>query len=146
MAEITYYVCNECGNSFEWNDFLLIYRRDGKIVEEPCLFMTSRECGESDLKGQALFTFCDNCLKIVKIYTIDTHYSLDDKKRYADEIKEYMKHKRPRNTIKTFIDEVDDEFITCPKCEKKLSLKHTVSKCPKCGSENIMVGRTIMAD
>lgn len=145
MAEITNYRCNDCGNSFKWNDFLLIYRRDGKIVEEPCLFMTSRECGESDLKGRALFTFCDNCEKIVKIYTVDNYCPQEDKKRFADEIKEYMKHKRPRNTIKTFIEEVDDEHILCPKCEKKLSLRDTITKCPKCGSENI-IGHMIIAD
>ena len=145
MAYILDYTCNDCGNSFEWNDLLLIYRRDGKIVEELCLFITSQECAESDLKGQALLTYCDNCEKIVKIYTVDEFYSEEDKKKFGEEIKEYMKHKRPRNTIKTFIEEVDNEHINCPKCDGVLSLRYKFTKCPKCGSENILVSG-IMAD
>ncbi|AWX31842.1 hypothetical protein [Methanosphaera sp. BMS] len=145
MAQIVDYKCNNCGNTFEWEDFYLIYRKDGEIVENECLMITSRESYESDLRGEALLTYCDDCKKKVKIYTVDEEYSEEDKKRFGEEIKEYMKHKRPRNTIKTFIEEVDYENISCPKCEKKLSLEYTFSKCPKCGSENI-VGYVTMAD
>lgn len=143
MTQLSYYTCNDCGNTFEWERLFLIYRKDGEIVENECLMFTSIEYDESDLRGKALLTYCDNCEKNVKIYTVDEWYSEEDKKRFGGEIKEYMKHKKHRNTIKTFIEEVDDENISCPNCDRKLSLEYTRIKCPKCGSENNNVYDTL---
>ena len=137
MSKRVSYFCEDCGNEFDWIDFYLLYRKNDKIVEEECLMITSSECDDSDLQGQIIKTYCDKCEKIVKIYTVSDHYNSEDKTKYAEEIKEYLKHKRPRNTIKTFIEKFDPKNITCHKCENNLPSEYIFDKCPKCGSKKL---------
>ncbi len=133
------YICNDCGFDTGNLDTYLVYRKKGKIIEtpyvdNPSLFM---EHDMSDLKGYVHFSYCEECNKLIKIYTGywygDRNENFDKEKNNA-EIKEYMEHKRPRNTIKTFMEQVDYDNLYCPKCNNKVS---KVKKCLKCGSTNL---------
>ena len=133
------YICNDCGFKTVNLDVHLIYRKEGKIIETPyvdnaLLFM---EHSESDLKGYSHFYYCEECNKFIKIYTGNEYNEGGDdfdEEGNNNEIKEYMKHKRPRYTIQTFMNEIDNNNLKCPKCSKQLS---EVKKCLKCGSTNI---------
>ena len=133
------YICNDCGFKTGNLDTHLIYRKDGKIIETPyvnnCLLY--EEHMRSDLKGYIHFYYCEDCNKLIKIYTgyydRNVEDNFDEEKNNA-EIKEYMKHKRPRYAIKEFLEKIDDRNIKCPKCNKHLS---GVKKCLKCGSTNL---------
>lgn len=145
MGEYTSYFCSNCGNSWEFTNDYLLYRKEDKIVEKLPLFITIHEFFESDLKGRILITFCEDCNKKVKIYSVSDDLKEDDELKCIDEIKEYMKHKRPKFTNKTFIETIDPENIRCPKCDKKLPWDYSYKRCPKCNSENIIYSIT-MAD
>lgn len=134
------YTCNDCGFETGNLDTHLIYRKDGKIIETPYVnnSLLFKEHLESDLKGYVHFSYCEECNKLIKIYTgygyKDVGEDFDEEKNNA-EIKEYMKHKRPRYTIQTFTEDMDHKDLKCPKCNNQLSI---VKKCLKCGSTNLL--------
>ena len=143
MGEYTSYTCEDCGKTWEFIDYFLLYRIEDKIVEKLPLMLTSHDFFESDLKGIIFLTFCENCNKKVKIYSVPDDLNEDDKQRCIKEIKEYMKHKRPKFTIKTFIENFNSDNIRCPKCDKKLPFEYYYKKCPNCNSENILAFVTL---
>ena len=145
MGEYTDYSCLDCGNHWKFSNYYLLYRKDYKIVEKIPLMITSQEFCGSKLKGIIFLTFCEKCDKKVKIYSVSDDLNEEDKQRCIEEIKEYMKHKRPKFTIKTFIENINLENIKCPKCDNKLPSDYSYNRCPKCNSQNIMA-YVIMAD
>ena len=133
------YICMDCGFKTVNMDTYLIYRKNGKIIEIPYVNspLLYKEHLESDLRGYVHFSYCEECNKLIKIYTgygyNNVNDDFDEEKNNA-EIKEYMKHKKPRYTIKTFTENIDHDDIKCPKCNSELS---KVKKCLKCGSSNL---------
>ncbi|MBE6486781.1 MAG: hypothetical protein E7Z85_08085 [Methanosphaera stadtmanae] len=138
MGEYRSYTCLDCGKSWEFSNYYLLYRENDKIVENLPLMLTCSAFSESDLKGTIFLTFCEDCNKKVKIYSLPDDLNEDDKQRCIKEIKGYMKHKRPKFTIKTFVEDFNQENIRCPKCDKQLPFEYSYSRCPNCNSENII--------
>lgn len=125
--------CSGCGKKFKLTDDYMICLKDDELVE-----MEVAPLLHYEIKGHISKTYCNNCEKFVKIYS--PHYIYDkDKDKSIEEIKEYMKHKRPRNTIKIFMEEYSDKII-CPECNDEVKLGfYGMHKCPKCGSEKFDV-------
>jgi len=135
------YICNDCGYKTKNLDTHLIYRKKGKIIETPYVNMYGlfKEHMESDVKGYVNFSYCEECNKLIKIYSgykcNDISEDFDEENNNA-EIKEYMKHKRSPYSIKIFVEDEEDTLLKCPKCNKGLS---KVKKCLKCGSTNLFL-------
>ncbi len=130
------YICNDCGFKTGNFDTHLIYRKNGKIIETPYVNnpLLYKEHLESDLKGYVHFSYCEECNKLIKIYTEYGHNNVVDdfdEEKNNTEIKEDMKHKKPCYTIQIFT----ENNIKCPKCNSDLSI---VKKCLRCGSINLV--------
>lgn len=146
MSQIILFECEDCGFEWEEENYFFYQNKEGEYVETPLLMLTAGDIEHSPIRVNVYRTYCNDCDKIIKIYSID---------KYPDSIESAI------NTVKNntgndaviLSDNKNLDNLECPSCKGKLfTLRENneytspdKNDCPKCGGK-FKISSIIMSD
>lgn len=144
MGQTIEHKCNSCDFEFLKDDTEFYFNKDlTKLEENQPLFLSFKEIAMSPLSGMIYISYCDECDKFIKTYSIHKNEtSLSD-----SEIEELILANERYDEIagkeveKLVLKRAEEEkFINCPLCGRPIELSlGDGSKCPQCENGKLLV-------